>query len=95
MLLQTMLLKNTLDCATYTSQLAVLVSIAAGAAMIAKYSVLALTERYCRMSHYKYMSNPTQSSVELVSYYQSNDISYFSKLSKERKVCKRKKCPIK
>ena len=45
-------------------ELAVLVSIAAGAAMIAKYTVSALTERYCGLSHYWYMSNPTQSSVE-------------------------------
>ena len=85
-----MLLEHTLDHAMYTSELALLVSIAAGAAMIAKYTVLALTERYCGVSHYKYMSNPTPSLVELVSYYQSDDISYFSKLSKERKVTQKK-----
>ena len=37
------------------------------------------------MSKYKYMSNTIPSSVELFSYYQSDDTSYFSKLSKRKK----------
>ena len=94
-LLQTELLRNMLDRATYVNELAVLVSIAAGAAMIAKYNVSALTERYCGVSHYKYMSNPTRSSVELVSYHQSDDISYFSKLKRKKSKTKERKCSIK